>query len=349
MKASSNRRLQLVAKTIPSGRISDHQTRVAVLALPGSALSDLAGPYETFLAAGRIAQRKLGLARPCYEVTLLSIEGNSVPTLSGLEISGACPFDAYQGVPDTLVVVGEPDSLQERRDYSALFNWLHAVSTESRRVCSVCTGVFCLAQAGLLDGCRVTTHWQHASALAQRHPAIQVDPEPLFLRDGKFYTSAGCTAAMDLSLALVEEDVGFEIATQIARDMIMFLRRPGRHTQISPLLKLQMSERKPMRELQTWMLEHLNLPLTVEDLAEQVHMSPRNFARSFVAAVGTTPARFLETLRLEAARRRLEETDASMDQIAFDCGFGSAEVMRRSFSRHLGVPPSAYRRRGDFA
>jgi transcriptional regulator GlxA family with amidase domain len=349
MKAGSNRRLQLVAGTTPSRSISDHQTRVAVLALPGSALSDLAGPWETFLLAGRLAQKKLGLTRPCYEVALLSLEGSSVSTLSGLEISGACPFDAYQGVPDTLVVVGEPDSMQERKDYSAFFEWLRRVTTESRRVCSVCTGAFCLAQAGLLDGCRVTTHWQYASALAQRHPAVQVDPEPLFLRDGKFYTSAGCTAAMDLSLALVEEDIGFEIATEIARDMIMFLRRPGRHAQISPLLKLQMSERKPMRELQTWMLENLNLPLTVEDLAEQVHMSPRNFARSFVAAVGTTPARFLETLRLEVARRRLEETDAGMDQIASDCGFGSAEVMRRSFARHLGVPPSAYRRQSDLA
>jgi transcriptional regulator GlxA family with amidase domain len=154
---------------------------------------------------------------------------------------------------------------------------------------------------------------------------------------------------MDLSLALVEEDLGIEIANQIARDTVMFLRRPGRHAQISPLLKLQMSEREPMRELQTWILEHLNLPLTVEDLAEQVHMSPRNFARSFVATVGTTPARFLETLRLEAARRRLEETDGSMDQIASECGFGSAEVMRRSFARHFGSPPSAYRRQGDIA
>lgn len=348
MKIDSDRGLQLVARTNPLAG-SSHQARVAILALPNSALSDLAGPYETFLTAGRLAQNKLRLARPYYEVALLSIEGSSISTLSGLSISRACPFNAYQDVPDTLVVVGEPDSLQEEKDYSAFFAWLRGTAAETRRVCSVCTGTFCLAQAGLLDGCRVTTHWRYANLLAQKFPAVQVDPEPLFLHDKKFYTSAGCTAAMDLSLALIEEDLGAEISAEIARDSIMFLRRPSRYAQISPLLKLQISNRKPMRELQTWMLEHLNLPVTVEDLAQQVHMSPRNFARSFVAAVGTTPARFLETLRLEAARRRLEETDAGMDEIASECGFGSAEVMRRSFARRLGVPPSAYRRQIDLA
>ena len=192
----------------------------------------------------------------------------------------------------------------------------------------------------------VATHWQRAQALAQKYPAIHVDPEPLFLRDGKYYTSAGCTAAMDLSLALIEEDLGGEVATQIACASIMYLRRRGQQAQISPLLKLQMSDREPLRNLQAWMLEHLHLPLTVEDLAAQVHMSPRNFARSFAAAVGTTPARFLETLRLETARRRLEETSRSLDQVAGECGFGSAEVMRRSFVRHFGASPGTFRQIG---
>jgi len=156
-------------------------------------------------------------------------------------------------------------------------------------------------------------------------------------------------AAMDLSLALIEEDLGVEIATEIASATFMFLRRPGRQAQISPLLKLQMSDREPLRDLQTWMLENLHLPLTVEDLAAQVHGGPRNFARSFVAAVGATPARFLETLRLEAARRRLEETNRSLDQIASECSFGSTEVMRRSFVRNLGTPPSVYRRQSGIA
>jgi transcriptional regulator GlxA family with amidase domain len=306
------------------------QRRIAVLALPKTALSDLAGPYEAFLMAGRLGQERLKLSQPYYEVTLLSIAGSSITTLSGLSLTGACPFHRYQGPPDTLVVAGEPDSLDASGDQSALFDWLRGMAAGSRRVCSVCTGAFCLAEAGLLDQRRVTTHWKHANTLARRYPAVHVDPEPLFMRDGNFYTSAGCTAAMDMSLALIEEDLGVAIGTEIAQAALMYLRRPGRQAQISPLLKLQMSDREPLRDLQSWMLEHLHLPLTVEDLAAEVHMSPRNFARSFVATVGTTPARFLETGR-------------SMDQIASECGFGSAEVMRRSFVRSFGTPPSVYR------
>lgn len=350
MGASSSKQLQLVtSKSLAEATDVVRQRRIAILALPNTALSDLAGPYEAFLMAARLGQEKKRLSHPYYEVTLLSIAGSSISTLSGLGVTGARPFHTYRGSPDTLVVTGEPDSLDASGDHSELSRWLGRVAAESRRVCSVCTGIFCLAEAGLLDQRRVTVHWQHADTLAQKYPTMHVDPEPLFLRDGKFYTSAGCTAAMDLSLALIEEDLGVEVAMGIASDTLMFLRRPGRQAQISPLLKLQISDREPLRELQTWMLEHLHLPLTVEDLAAQVHMSPRNFARSFVAAVGTTPARFLETLRLEAARRRLEETHQGMDQIASECGFGSAETMRRSFVRNLGNPPSTYRRQSGIA
>lgn len=349
MDAPSRKALELVPSKSSRDRSVAHPRRIAVLALPNTALSDLAGPYEAFLLAARLGQERFKLSQPFYEVTLLAIAGSSIPTLSGLRITGALPFRSYRGVPDTLVIAGEHNSLDPAADHSLLFRWIHKVTVESRRVCCVCTGVFCLAEAGLLDNRHVTTHWQYADMLARKYPAICVDPEPLFLRDEKFYTSAGCTAAMDLSLALIEEDLGVEIAAEIACTTIMYLRRPGRQAQISPLLKLQMSEREPLRNLQTWMLEHLHLPLTVEDLATQVHMSPRNFARSFVATVGTTPARFLETLRLEAARRRLEETGRNLDQIAAECGFGSAEIMRRSFVRNLGIPPSAYRRESGIA
>ena len=350
MVASLPKQLRLVSSKPPSvANEAGRRRRIAVLALPKTALSDLAGPYEAFLTAGRLGQERLKLSQPYYEVTLLSIAGNSISTLSGLSVTGACPFHEYLGTPDTLVVAGEPDSLDTSGDQTALFEWLRVVAAESRRVCSVCTGSFCLAEAGLLDRRKVTTHWKHASTLASRYPRVDVDPEPLFTRDGNFYSSAGCTAAMDMSLALIEEDLGVAIATEIAGDALMYLRRPGRHAQISPLLKLQMCEREPLRDLQSWMLEHLHLPLTVEDLANQVHMSPRNFARSFVTAVGATPARFLETLRLEAARRRLEETGRSMDQIASECGFGSAEVMRRSFVRSFGTLPSAYRHQAGTA
>jgi transcriptional regulator GlxA family with amidase domain len=350
MGARSSRHLRLVSPEI-SVRVNAEtpRRRIAFLALPKTALSDLAGPYEAFLLAARLAQERFKLSQPYYELALLSIAGSSITTLSGLGITGASPFSEYEGSPDTLMVAGEPDSLDPSQDHSKLFQWLRKTVSDSRRVCSVCTGVFCLAEAGILDQRHVTTHWEHADKLARTYPAVQVDPEPLFLRDGKFLTSAGCTAAMDMSLALIEGDLGVEIATEIACASIMFLRRPGRQAQISPLLKLEMSDREPLRELQAWMLERLHLPLTVEDLAMQVHMSPRNFARSFVAVVGSTPARFLETLRLEAARRRLEETGRSMDQIAAECGFGSAEVMRRSFVRNLGTPPSVYRHQSGTA
>jgi transcriptional regulator GlxA family with amidase domain len=350
MSVSAKRRLQLVGPQTSAKELNaSGPHRVGVLALPKSALSDLAGPYEAFLLAARLGQQRLGLQHPFYEVTLLSIAGSSIDTLSGLRIDGACPLSRYQGFPDTLVVTGEPDSLDPLEDHSALLKWLREAALQSLRVCSVCTGVFCLAEAGVLSEKHVTTHWQHADALARKYKTIEVDPEPVFLRDGKFYTSAGCTAALDLSLALIEEDLGTEIATELAYATIMPFRRPGRQAQISPLLKLQMSDREPLRQLQGWMLEHIHLPLTVEDLAAQVHMSPRNFARAFVGVVGTTPARFLETLRLEAARRRLEETNRNVDQIAAECGFGSTERMRRSFQRNLGIPPSAYRREVDRA
>ncbi len=346
MHTVSSRTPRLVSRENPNLPVKgDLPLRIVVLVLPNSALSDLAGPYEAFLMAARLGKDRLRLPMPFYEVTLLSIAGDSIKTLAGLSVTGARPFQSYEGFPDTLIVAGEADSLEGSGDCSSLFKWILNASQRSRRVCSVCTGVFCLAEAGLLRGKHVTTHWQYASMLARKFPDLCVDPEPLFVRDEKFYTSAGCTAGMDLSLALIEEDLGVQVASEIARDTIMFLRRPGRQAQISPLLKLQMSEREPMRDLQTWMLEHLHLPLTVEDLAAQVHMSPRNFARCFVAEIGATPARFLEMLRLEAARRRLEETDRNVDQIATECGFGSAEVMRRSFLRNLGTPPSAYRRR----
>jgi transcriptional regulator GlxA family with amidase domain len=176
--------------------------------------------------AARLGQERLKLSDPYYEVTLLSLAGHSITTLSGLGVQGACPFRRYQGFPDTLVVSGEPDSLDASVDHSTLFQWLRGVAAESRRVCSVCTGAFCLAEAGLLDQRHVTTHWQFADTLARRYPTLHVDPEPLFLRDGKFYTSAGCTAAMDLTLALIEDDLGIEIAAEIASATIMYLRAP---------------------------------------------------------------------------------------------------------------------------
>jgi transcriptional regulator GlxA family with amidase domain len=332
---------QLISSMAGESASRGEALRIAILALPNSALFDIAGTYEAFTKAQQLGRRNTML--PAYQIDLLTSSGKTVTTLTGLKIAGGLPFSEYEGFPDTLIVTGEPDSLTSDPVQPQLTEWIRAGDPFIRRICSVCTAVFCLASAGLLNGHRATTHWRYADRLAHCFPKIEVNPEPVFLRDGKYYTSAGCTAAMDMALTLIEEDLGCMIATEIAREMVMFLRRPGGQSQISPVLKLQLTDRDLFRGLQTWIFENLHLPLTVEDLAQQVHMSPRNFARAFVSRIGVTPAKFIESIRLDAARRRLEETDRSLEEIASQCGFGCTETMRRSFVRNLHTPPSAYR------
>ena len=214
-----------------------------------------------------------------------------------------------------------------------------------RRLASVCSGTFLLAEAGLLDGRRATTHWRVCDELAHRYPKITVERDPIFVGDRGVYTSAGVTAGMDLALALVEEDHGRELALRVARQLVMFLKRPGGQSQFSAQLAVQAADREPLRELQAWIADHLDADLSVAELASQVAMSERNFARVFTREVGLTAARFVERARVEGARRRLEESTDGVEMIAARCGFGSAEVMRRAFLRLLGVPPSAYRGR----
>jgi transcriptional regulator GlxA family with amidase domain len=214
-----------------------------------------------------------------------------------------------------------------------------------RRLGAICTGSFVLAEAGLLDGRRVTTHWAWGTELARRYPRVLVDADPIFIRDGNIYTSAGVTAGMDLALALVEEDYGREAALQVARELVLYLRRPGGQSQFSTLLVAQESNREPLRELQTWIVEHVDADLSVSALARRMAMSPRHFARVFTHAVGMTPGQFVEKVRIEAARRRLEESPHGVKTIAADCGFGSADTMRRAFLRTLRVAPVAYRGR----
>jgi transcriptional regulator GlxA family with amidase domain len=212
-------------------------------------------------------------------------------------------------------------------------------------VASVCSGAFLLAEAGVLAGRRATTHWESCDALARRHPDVEVDPDPIFVRDGNVLTSAGVTAGMDLALALVEDDHGPERALAVARQLVMYVRRPGGQSQFSAALRAQRAERRPLRELQAWVADHLDADLSVEALARRAAMSPRNFARAFAAEAGVTPARYVEEVRVEAARRLLEGTGRPVDGIAAACGFGSAETMRRAFLRTVHVPPSEYRKR----
>src|SRR5438270_11676487 len=201
-----------------------------------------------------------------------------------------------------------------------------------------------LARAGLLDGRHATTHWSWCELLIKRCPRANVDPNPIFIRDGNVYTSAGVTAGMDLALALVEEDCGSHLTLQVARNLVLYLRRPGGQSQFSAALSLQLTDRKPLRELESWVLDNLHKPLTVPVLAQRVAMSARNFARVFTKEMKTTPAKFVERLRVEAARRRLEESQNSMEMIAGECGFGNVNSMRTVFQRALRIAPGQYRR-----
>jgi transcriptional regulator GlxA family with amidase domain len=222
--------------------------------------------------------------------------------------------------------------------------WLQEHASTIRRLGSVCTGAFILAEAGILNGRKATTHWMACEKLARLYPGISVEADPIFIKDGNIYTSAGISTGMDLALAMVEEDYGREIALRVARHLVLYLKRPGNQSQFSMVLSLQKVDYQPIQELQDWMIEHLDEELTVEIMAERASMSPRNFARVFLRETGITPAKFIEKLRFETARRRLEETNLTLEEISRECGLSGADIMRRLFLRHLKTTPSDYRR-----
>ncbi len=319
--------------------------RVAILVYPGVDLLDVAGPSEIFGAARRAVAAAGGPAGAGYSLELLAASrGLAVQTESTVALLAHRSYAARRDPIDTLLVAGGLGCLEAAKDQK-LLRWLRRTAPRVRRLGSVCTGAFLLAAAGLLDGRRATTHWRWCRQLAQQYPKVEVDPDPIFIRDGGVITSAGITAGMDLALALVEEDFGRAVALWIARHLVLFARRPGGQSQFSVLLELQAADREPLRDLQAWVAGHLDEDLSVERLAGRVHMSPRNFARVFRRQVGWTPARFVERLRVEAVRRRLEETDAGLARLARECGFGSPDSLRRSFVRVLRVAPADYRRR----
>ncbi len=308
--------------------------RIVVLAYDRVQSLDLFGPTEVF----DIASRFDGVD---YEVVVVTPGGSRVRTSSGVEIGGA-PLDDEP--LDTLIVTGGTGSRAAAADES-LVEWIRAASRRARRTASVCTGAFLLANAGLLDGRRATTHWASCGELQRRFPSVLVDADPIYIRDGDVATSAGVTAGMDLALALVEEDHGAALALEAARWIVLFLRRPGGQAQFSAGLAGQAAVREPLRELQGWMTDNLDADLTVPALAARAYMSPRTFARAFKQEVGLTPASYVEALRVERARGALETTDIPVDVIARQCGFGTVETLRRAFGRRVGVAPSAYRDR----
>jgi transcriptional regulator GlxA family with amidase domain len=313
------------------------------VAAPGTEILDLVGPLQVFARAAEMFGKQNPGSPPIYSVEVITTSPRrSFVTNCGLRITAHKTFREVVGKIDTLLIAG--GSAIERDEINPeVVRWLRKIAGRVRRICSVCTGAMLLARAGLLNGRQATTHWNWCEILIKRAPRAAVDPNPIFIRDGNVYTSAGVTAGMDLALALVEEDHGSRLALQVARNLVLYLRRPGGQSQFSAALSLQLTDRKPLRELESWVLDNLNKALTVPVLAARVAMSPRNFARVFTNEMKTTPAKFVERLRVEAARRRLEESQNSMETIAGECGFGNVNSMRNVFQRALKIAPGQYR------
>ena len=318
---------------------------IVFLAAPSSQILDVAGPFQIFVRAAELFVEEYPARKAPYNVLLASTtRRRSVATNCGLVLTGTKTYRTLHGPIDTLLVAGGSGVETAAHDEELLL-WLQKTALRVRRIGSICTGAFLLASAGLLDGKRAATHWKWAAELANKFKHTTVDPDPIYIRDGSTYTTAGVTAGMDLALALVEEDLGAPMALKVAREMVLYLRRAGGQSQFSTALSLQASDRKQIEEIRSWTHDNLRQDLPVEKLAAKAGMSPRNFARVFVKDTGTTPARFVECLRVEAARRRLEESHDKLEKVATDCGFGSIQRLRRSFLRLLHVPPNDYRHR----
>jgi transcriptional regulator GlxA family with amidase domain len=315
-----------------------NRRRIVIAVFPDVQALDVTGPSEVFSLAHRAAKGG------AYEIELVASSGSPLRTSSGLQLVPDRALESCRGAIDTLVVAGGLGVRDAARD-AQLIGWLKPAARRSRRVASVCTGAFVLARAGLLDGRRATTHWAACQALRRNYPKIDVDPDPIFVRDGNVYTSAGVTAGIDLALALVEEDLGREPALDVARSLVLFIRRPGGQAQFSSGLAVQAAAQPGIREIQNWITDHLEADLSVPALAQRAFMSPRNFARVFSREVGMTPAAYVEALRIERARALLETTGMQLEEIAHRCGFGTVETIRRAFGRRLRVSPSDYRAR----
>ncbi len=315
-----------------------------MLAFPDVQVLDVMGPLEVFSRTSRWLQERGTTAVPAYSVEIIGLKRGPFRASNGLRLFADRGIADVAGGIDTLLVAGGRGVEAQRRS-RPLLAWLRGQARRVRRLASVCTGAFFLAEAGLLDGRRATTHWASCEELARRHPSVQVEPDTLFVRAGHLYTAAGVTAGIDLALALVEEDLGRDVALAVARLLVVFLRRPGGQAQFSAQLAHQFAEREPLRDLQAWIADHPTADLSVEALARRVAMSPRHFARVFTREIGDTPARFVTATRVETARRLLEESGDDLAAIATSSGLGSTESLRRAFLRLVGVPPGQYRQR----
>ncbi|WP_446744808.1 GlxA family transcriptional regulator [Silvibacterium acidisoli] len=307
--------------------------KIVIVGPPPVQILDVTGPLEVFSGA------------PGYNLQLATPEaGDTLRTHHDISLGKAISVEKLNGPIDTLVIVGGIGA--ESGSYDENFiAWVRNAATRSRRIAAICTGAFVLAEAGLLDGKQAVTHWSFCDRLAREYPKVRVTPDPIFVKDGNVYTSAGITAGIDLSLALVEEDCGHAVALKLARFLVMYLVRPGGQSQYSHMLSHQAATSQPLRELQVWMLENLPGDLTVEALAERLGVSSRHFTRICLQETGLNPGQLVDRLRVEAAQQMIDSSSKGLKEIAEACGFKSAEVMRRVFLRTLGISAADYAKR----
>jgi len=316
---------------------------IDVLVFPEVQLLDVTGPMQVFASANDIVA-DAGRARP-YRLRIVAKGGDLVTASAGVMLS-AGPLTSCDEALDTLIVAGGGGVGPAAED-PVLVDWVRQQASKARRVASICTGAFLLGAAGVLDGRRVATHWKFCAEMAERYPAVRVEPDPIFICDGPVWTSAGVTAGIDLALALVEQDLGRSVALAVARYLVVFLKRPGGQSQFSAALALQVADDR-FGSLHDWISDHLANDLSLSVLADRAGMSDRSFSRRYALATGHTPARAIERLRVEEARRLLSESRLPVKRIAQRCGFGSEETLRRSFLRLLCVTPQDYRSRFTF-
>ena len=310
--------------------------KVVIVGFPGVQALDVVGPHDVF--AGASLRTGGG-----YDVALSAVDGQPVTTATGLSLLATRLPDPRDSI-DTVVLPGG-DGVDAARANADLVSWIKEVTGTARRIVTVCTGAFLAAEAGLLDGCRVTTHWAFAGRLAREFPSIDVDPDPIFVRSSDaVWTAAGVTAGIDLALSLVEDDHGTEVAQTVARWLVLYLRRPGGQTQFAAPVWMPRAKRTPIRQVQEAIEAQPGGPHSIGELARRAAMSPRHFTRVFTDEVGEAPGHYVERIRTEAARRQLEETDDTVVAIAARCGFGTAETMRRNFIRRVGISPDQYRK-----
>jgi transcriptional regulator GlxA family with amidase domain len=330
--------------TLPVGLPrQERRRRVVIVVIPGATPLEFIGPME-YLGEANFMLDHSDRSDLGYDIEMVTTRPGIVYERKGLKIVVDRSYRQLRGKIDTLIF--QPIDYDERCLQDKHFiSWVGRIATRVRRVATVCIGTYILAEAGVLDGRRATTHWSAVEDFARRYPRVNLEADPIYVKDGNVYTSAGASSGLDLTLALIEEDFGSELALRVAQGMVMYLKRPGNQAQFSVHMSQRSPEDQKLQQLQSYIAENLHRDLNVESLADRVGMSARNFARVFGREVGMTPGRFIERSRLERARQLLEQSDLSISQISTRCGYGTTEGMRLAFDRNLSVVPRDYRRR----